>query len=192
MAGDGLTEASVHAANEVARLVRTAAYSAVRTPGWGNSLVLGLALEEGMPNKRVVCALAPVRSGPDSELVRVHFDPPGTMAHAGDLVAAILEELTPSIVGVGQIRTEKGLEGFKVFAVDDRNPRLSHDTSPLVRSTDNSSTEITPEMIEAGEDVILCEVGGADLGYFSASDLAYRVFRAMERTRPVAPDSPAA
>lgn len=41
--------------------------------------------------------------------------------------------------------------------------------------------EITPEMIEAGEDAILREVGGAtDLGgHFSASALAVSVFRAM-------------
>jgi len=45
-------------------------------------------------------------------------------------------------------------------------------------------TEITPEMIDDGEDVILCEVGGADLGgYFSARDLAERVYRAMDSAR---------
>jgi hypothetical protein len=52
--------------------------------------------------------------------------------------------------------------------------------------------EITIEMICAGEDVILCEVGGAELGgLFSAADLAERVYRAMcacegrrERSRP--------
>ena len=41
--------------------------------------------------------------------------------------------------------------------------------------------KITPEMIEAGENVILCEVGGSyDLGpNFSAPELAERVYRAM-------------
>jgi hypothetical protein len=35
-------------------------------------------------------------------------------------------------------------------------------------------------MIEAGEEAILCQVGGADLGgFFSARDLAISVFRAM-------------
>ena len=52
--------------------------------------------------------------------------------------------------------------------------------------------EITPEMIEAGEDVILCEVGGANLGgLFSAPELAARVFRAMDSVRngvPYLPD----
>ena len=47
----------------------------------------------------------------------------------------------------------------------------------------NVDVEITPEMIEAGEHVILGEVGGADLGgYFSARDLAVEVFLAMTRT----------
>jgi hypothetical protein len=40
--------------------------------------------------------------------------------------------------------------------------------------------EITPEMVEAGESVILGVVGGADLGgFFSAADLAREVFEAM-------------
>ena len=40
--------------------------------------------------------------------------------------------------------------------------------------------EITPEMIDAGADAILCVVGGADLGgFFSAQELAARVYRAM-------------
>ena len=44
--------------------------------------------------------------------------------------------------------------------------------------------EITAEMIEAGVEVILCEIGGADLGgLFDASDLASRVYQAMENRR---------
>jgi hypothetical protein len=54
-----------------------------------------------------------------------------------------------------------------------------------------SEFTITPEMIEAGEDIILQVVGGADLGgYFSASELAMSVYQAMalrdvrDRTEP--------
>ena len=45
--------------------------------------------------------------------------------------------------------------------------------------------EVTPEMIDAGEHAISCEVGGAEgLGPgFSASELASEVYRAMERAR---------
>jgi hypothetical protein len=44
----------------------------------------------------------------------------------------------------------------------------------------SAEIEVTPEMIEAGEEAILCVVGGADLGgWFSADDLAKRVFLAM-------------
>lgn len=41
--------------------------------------------------------------------------------------------------------------------------------------------EVTPEMIQAGEAAILEEVGGADDlgGYFSAPNLAVKVYRAM-------------
>ena len=45
-------------------------------------------------------------------------------------------------------------------------------------------TEVTPAMIEAGEETILEVVGGADLGgSFSAGDLARKVFLAMTRVR---------
>jgi hypothetical protein len=39
--------------------------------------------------------------------------------------------------------------------------------------------EITPAMIEAGEDVLLGELGGAVTSYWSAPELAKRVFEAM-------------
>lgn len=40
--------------------------------------------------------------------------------------------------------------------------------------------EVTPEMIEVGEDLILCKTGAV---LFSAADLALQVYRAMERSR---------
>lgn len=45
--------------------------------------------------------------------------------------------------------------------------------------------EITPQMIEAGAAEILGEIGGSEDvgGYFSARDLAEKVFRAMEIAR---------
>lgn len=44
---------------------------------------------------------------------------------------------------------------------------------------------VTPAMIEAGEDVMLCHVGDADLGrFFCAADLALLVFEAMKRVEP--------
>lgn len=49
----------------------------------------------------------------------------------------------------------------------------------------SNEIEITPAMIDAGEDAILSEVGGADLGgYFSARELACQVYRAMQRRLP--------
>lgn len=49
----------------------------------------------------------------------------------------------------------------------------------------SDDVEITPEMIKAGEMVILENVGGADLGgAFSASDLAREVYRAMISAQP--------
>lgn len=56
--------------------------------------------------------------------------------------------------------------------------------SRMERDNHSGNIEITPEMIAAGEDAILCVVGGADLGgFFSARDLAERVFLAMKSAR---------
>jgi hypothetical protein len=44
----------------------------------------------------------------------------------------------------------------------------------------DSVSALTPQMVEAGEEVILEEVGGADLGgLFSAAGLAVKVYLAM-------------
>jgi hypothetical protein len=51
--------------------------------------------------------------------------------------------------------------------------------------------EILPAMIEAGEDVVLSEIGGADLGgYFSARDLAGKVYLAMVAAAALTPAGP--
>jgi hypothetical protein len=48
------------------------------------------------------------------------------------------------------------------------------------RPAQTTKIEITPEMVEAGESVILERVGGADLGgFFSAAELAIEVYQAM-------------
>ena len=45
--------------------------------------------------------------------------------------------------------------------------------------------EVTPEMADAGASIILAEPGVADFGvFFSAPDLAERVYRAMHRGPP--------
>jgi hypothetical protein len=72
------------------------------------------------------------------------------------------------------------------YQVDDMTHDL--DSSRIANVTTEpdrqEEIEITPEMIEAGEDVILGVVGQADLGaLFSASDLALRVFLAMADCR---------
>jgi len=54
------------------------------------------------------------------------------------------------------------------------------------RPTLPNEIEVTPAMVEAGEEVILAQVGGADLGgAFSARDLAAEVYRAMYDLRAV-------
>ena len=43
--------------------------------------------------------------------------------------------------------------------------------------------EITPEMIEVGESILLGELGGAVTSFWSAPDLAVSVYRAMASLR---------
>lgn len=51
-------------------------------------------------------------------------------------------------------------------------------------TADIANDEIGTDMLAAGEAVILEEVGGADLGgFFSARDLAARVYRAMDNLK---------
>ena len=50
--------------------------------------------------------------------------------------------------------------------------------------------EVTSEMAEIGADIILGEPGVADLGvFFSAPDLAEKVYQAMDRVRQSKPTS---
>jgi hypothetical protein len=57
--------------------------------------------------------------------------------------------------------------------------------TPQNEANESEEIEITPEMIEIGANVILCEVGGAELGeLFSAPELATRVYLAMVSARP--------
>jgi hypothetical protein len=54
---------------------------------------------------------------------------------------------------------------------------------PVTKQVDEF--EITPEMVAAGEDVLLSELGGAvSVFFWDADDLAKRVFAAMQSRRP--------
>jgi hypothetical protein len=69
------------------------------------------------------------------------------------------------------------------------HPAIMHFTERVDSPTslshcERDDPEITAEMIEAGEGVVLGETGGADLGsLFSAADLTRRVYLAIERRR---------
>ena len=59
-------------------------------------------------------------------------------------------------------------------------PHCERDDRP-----ENCGIEITLEMIKAGAETVMREVGGAEGlgGYFSAPDLAVAVFRSMSRAK---------
>lgn len=124
-----LSEREVHWASEAAQLVRLAAYSGTRTPGWGSSLLIGGgAFLEGEVAKPVESALIPVRREPCGELARIDFDPaPGDAAAAHQLVDAVIREVGPFIVGVGEVVAEETPEGFVVFLADGREVSGGHD-----------------------------------------------------------------
>jgi hypothetical protein len=60
------------------------------------------------------------------------------------------------------------------------SPVLMGDTAESAETGARPEIEVTSAMIEAGEDIIWSEIGGAELGpAFSASALAERVYQAM-------------
>ena len=133
-----------------------AAYSAHRTPGWGNSLAVVLSSDkEGEIVEGVSCGLVPMRSEPSGELVRVNFlgdaiEP----RRLGDLKAAIQDEIAPIIVGVGKIWAKHALEGFKVFWSDERQVSSGHDCPSVVCEPNEFLCEMPPEMIRAGTNLL--------------------------------------
>jgi hypothetical protein len=76
---------------------------------------------------------------------------------------------------------EVGAVGGATFAIVDE--------ASAVQGTDD--IVLTSEMVEAGEDVIMSEVGGCSelSGYFSAAEVAKRVFVAMYAQGLSRPDS---
>lgn len=175
-----LSEAQIHYATEAARVVRCAAYSAARTPEWGNSVVLGVpAFGPNEIVEPVEAALCLVRREPRGELVRVRFDADSDVPLSSDCEAAIRREIAPFIVGVGDVVTEDSAEGFKVFLLDDREVLRGHG--------EGSEIEVEPAMIEAGATVIWAAADAlgarAAWGCDEGRDWAARVFLAMARSR---------
>lgn len=53
----------------------------------------------------------------------------------------------------------------------------------MMNKSENNEVEITPQMIEAGEDVLSGELGGAVSSHWDPRDLAIQVYRAMIQAR---------
>ena len=60
--------------------------------------------------------------------------------------------------------------------LDVEKPRIANATT---EPEEQDEIEVTPEMIEAGEDVLLSELGAAVSSYWWPDELAKRVFLAM-------------
>jgi hypothetical protein len=161
--------------SEMARVVREHARWSVESNTSTSITFDGLSLVKGEVVECVECGVFPTCRQPCGELVRVNFDTPRDVAAPRDLVLALAAEVVPVVIGVGKVRAEQTPEGFVVFLLDDREVLGGH--------KDGSDIETTPEMIEAGADMILAKVGGADLGPFSADVLADQVYRAMDIVR---------
>jgi hypothetical protein len=52
------------------------------------------------------------------------------------------------------------------------------------KTNSTDEIEITPEMIEAGEDVLLCALGGAVSSHWFPDELAKQVYLAMVKHSP--------
>ena len=172
-----LSEVEVHYARQVAEEVRhdarVATSMSVEHPGWAKHLIFGTApLKESKIIKEIECGSGITRAEPPNELVRVRFDEDGTLHRPSVLIDAIIADLGPFIIGCGEVRAEKTLEGFKILSLDEGEIACRHDYAPM--------NDITPEMIVAGVSAFYSLEGVGELtGPFSASDLVFSVYRAM-------------
>lgn len=137
-----MSEDTARRLSSIASLVRSAAYGAMTTPGWGRSILASTGLVEGEVSKPVDSAIVPMRREPDDELVRVDLHSFDQAAASFDVRAALIGEIEPFIIGVGKVRAENTAEGFKVFLCDNGESRDGHINS--------SGIEITRKMIDAG------------------------------------------
>jgi hypothetical protein len=159
---------------DIARAVRSAAWAASATPGWTMLLRLPAGLFDSEVQYRIFIGGCPCRATKLNELVVIDLNLTNDIpAHSG-LFYLLARDLEPFIVGVGEVRAEIAPEGRIILRRDD----WERDNECHYGIT------VTGEMIEAGGDVILGELGGAGLGSsFSPSDLAREVFEAMCRYR---------
>ncbi len=159
-------------AHRLAGLIRACAMSAARTPGWSRLVLLSRVPFDGEVEKRFSIGCDVARSKEPGELVRVYLDRDNIVPSADEFSRSVLMELRPFIVGVAKIETRETPEGFVVLSCEDGNGILfSHHGSP--------SSEITPEMIEAGVGVYL----DYDPRDCAENDLVLRIFRAMSHAR---------
>lgn len=164
-----LSEAQVYVARDLAKVIRMAALSAAQTPRWGNSITVSsraFECREGI--KPLEVGMVPMLRKPDvEELVRVNFDCDGGPSVPGDLVDAVLRELSPFVIGVGDVVAEHGAEGIKLFRREDRDvDGGSHDGSsfserdPFPRNGDGflrppslAELGVHPGIMEAAEEI---------------------------------------
>ena len=95
--------------------------------------------------------------------------------------------LAPSVIGRGQnMRISHDLEDSRIILACEPANTNGPDRREIPPSAASvASSKITPEVIEAGATSILREPGVAELGvFFSARDLAVKVYRAMQCERP--------
>jgi hypothetical protein len=111
----------------------------------------------------VVTAMAPMHPAVAGELVSIDFDVCDGVTLPVRVALALKLEREPFIIGGGQILVEDAANHVVVGRIDPSEVDSGHCDAP----------EIIEAMIETGEEAILNEVGGADLGgLFSASELA--------------------
>jgi hypothetical protein len=79
------------------------------------------------------------------------------------------------MAALNQIRSPFVLDRVRyVYLTDENKTRNNVADRPIP-----PESEITPEMIAAGEDVLLCELGGAVTSHWDARGLAIAVYQAM-------------
>lgn len=111
---------------KLADLIRTAVWSAIDTPGWGNSVFVPHSFLVSEVIEDVKVGLGPCRPTISGELVRIKLDRLALVPFGDVIKRALIREIEPFIIGVGEISTKDTPEGFVICLGDCRDEPRRH------------------------------------------------------------------
>jgi hypothetical protein len=115
-----------------------------------------------------------------NELVRIDFNFFGDVTAHNRVVFILEREITPFIIGVGEVVTHKTPEGFIVVLADDGDKRVDHDLSRSCGANRIVSAKMIAAGIEAIEPFELIDICD---GFGDRSDFVRRIFLQMAKAQ---------